>query len=266
MVKITAIILTVFTILLFLYVFFNQRRLIYFPDKSKPSINLYNASKFKEISFQTSDGLKLVGWYKKPEKQKITLLYLHGNAGHFAHRLPLVQSYIARGYGIFLFSYRGYGGNPGKPHEKGLYLDAKAALKALKKQGQDCIVLFGESIGSAVAIELATQSKVQGLILKSPFNSLNRLARYHYPMLSFIKTWDKFDSLKKIKNISDIPTLFLHGEEDTIVPLAFTKELYNKANGPKKLIIYPHKGHNDLASKQLYQDVLEFLQRQITCP
>lgn len=237
-----------------------QRNLIYFPMHQTPIRTAFQAESFQDVEIKTADELMLTAWYRPAREDKPTILYLHGNAGHIGYRVQLVQDYLAEGFGVFLLEYRGYGGNPGKPTESGLYHDGRAALNYLHNHGVPAkhVVLFGESLGAGVAVQLATERPVCAVILQSPFTSLSELARYHYPW-AILKPWDRFESLEKMNSIN-APLLILHGQLDRIVPFSQGKALYEAANQPKKMIAFEKGDHNTLWSESdFYQYVIDFI-------
>lgn len=252
--------LIICAILVLLYTF--QRRLIYFPALQTPRLQDYNAADMAVVSLQTPDDVTLTSWYKPAASNQPTVLFLHGNAGHIGYRMPLARQLINAGFGVFLLEYRGYGGNKGTPTEQGLYEDGRAALQFLKQKGiaPQHIILYGESLGTGVATQLAVEYPVCAVILQSPYTSLGSVARFHYPWL-FIKPWDQFDSLGRIQQIH-APLLILHGKRDQIVPFNEGLALFNQANEPKKMLAYDDKNHNDLWSAQGFtQEVIHFMQK-----
>lgn len=237
-------------------VWFFQRKLIYMPDKNRPTRAACQASDMDEVKLETQDGLSLYAWYKAPHRKQTTIVYYHGNGGNLCGRMPLVRQFIDHGYGVLLLSYRGYAGNPGKPSEKGLYQDARAALQFVYER-HSCAVVLGESLGTGVATQMATEFPVNGVILQSPYTSLVAMAKLHYPWL-FIEPSDKFQSDKKIQKVS-APLLVIHGEADNVVPHSQGQSLYALAKTNKKLLSYPGRGHADLWHDELYQKILAFL-------
>lgn len=223
-----------------------QRQWIYFPAKQKPRLQDFHATDMSLVSIQTKDHLELSSWYKPAINNQATVLFLHGNAGHIGYRMPLARQFINAGFGILLLEYRGYGGNSGSPTEEGLYDDGFSALNYLYQQGvkPKQVILYGESLGTAVATKLAVDNVVCAVILQSPFTSLQDLSRFHYPWI-MIKPWDRFNSLERIKQ-NHSPLLVLHGKEDRIVPFAEGLTIFNQANEPKKMLAFEHKDHNDL--------------------
>jgi len=177
----------------------------------------------------------------------------------------LIRPYLDKGIGVLLLGYRGYGGNPGKPNEQGLYQDSRAAWSYLKKQKipNQCIVLYGESIGTGPAIQLASEKPIAALILQSPFPSLIELGKQHYPI--FPIKWllkDRYMAIDKI-NVVDTPLLVLAAKYDFIVPASLSIKLYEKANQPKQFKLYEHGGHNDLYLS-VPQDVIAFIKEAVT--
>lgn len=242
-----------------LSIYFLQRYLIYVPAKVVPTRQEYNALDMQEIQLTTSDGLRLLAWYKPAIPSMPTVLVFHGNAGDIGNRMPLARPFIASGFGVLLLEYRGYGGNPGSPNESGLYTDGAAAMEFLRKQSikDKLIVLYGESLGTGVATKIATQYPVCAVVLQSPYTSLVSLARQQYSWIP-LKPWDKFDSLSRIKSIK-APLLILHGEKDTLVPFDEGLTLFNNALSPKKMVAIPERGHNGLWDAKFFNEVIPFI-------
>jgi fermentation-respiration switch protein FrsA (DUF1100 family) len=250
-------------VLLLMYVF--QRHLIYFPDVHHPGLKKFQADDMAVVSLKTQDQVTLNSWYKPAINNQPTILFLHGNAGHIGYRMPLARQFIDAGLGIFLLEYRGYGGNKGHPSESGLYEDGRTALRFLEQQGikPEQTVLYGESLGTAVATKLAKHRQVCAVILQSPFTSLVYLSRYHYPWL-IMKPWDEFNSLDRITAIN-APLLVLHGKQDQIVPYSQGLTLYNTAKEPKKILSFEEKGHNNLwSSPGFSNEIIRFIQAHCT--
>ncbi len=229
--------------------FVAQRHLMYFPDRSKPDFTRTGVPAMEEVVATTSDGLDLTMWYHPPARPGAPVVTLfQGNAGHMGHRGFKVSPFVAAGFGMLLAEYRGYGGNPGSPTETGLYRDGRAALEVLKRKGiaPGQIVLYGESLGSAVVVQLATERMFRAVILEAPFTSAADLAASHFwfvPARYLI--WDRFESLAKIGRIR-APLLVIHGEKDGIVPVRYGRELFAAAPEPKQVRYIPEGGHNDL--------------------
>ncbi len=224
--------------LIFGYVRYIELRSIFFPTKeiefSPTDINL----PFQDIYIDTEDSLKINAWFIPYNNAKYTLLFFHGNGGNISHRLDKIQLLRKAGVNIFIIDYRGYGASQGRPTENGLYLDARGAYDYLLnlrniKPGQ--IILYGESMGTAVAINLASQVSIKALILEGGFSSARDMAKRYYPYLPAFLFSIRFDSLSKIKEIN-APKLFLHSQDDEIVPFKLAQRLFKTASEPKQLV------------------------------
>ena len=227
-----------------------QRALLYFPADNLPTPVEIGATDYDVVRLMTADGLSLTAWHATAEEGRPTIVYLQGNAGNIAGRVPKLRPFRAAGYGVLLVGYRGYGGNPGTPSEAGLLADGVAGLTYLADVGvsPDRVVLFGESLGSAVAIRLAASHRVAALILEAPFTSIIDAGRYHYPLLP-VETLaeDRFDSIRHIAGVT-APVLIVHGERDRIVPVAQGRRLLAAAPEPKRGVFLPRASHNNLAA------------------
>lgn len=263
--KFITVILLIFIILV-ITAYFLQRSIIYQPSGGRLSLDEWGMTGMKEVILNTHDGLAIISWYKPASNGKATLVYFQGNAGNIAMRGKIVQPFIEKGYGILLVGYRGYNGNPGQPTEQDFYQDAETVWHFLLSQHipPNCIVLYGESLGSGVAIQLASQHQVGALIVLAPYTSMLALGYYHYPFLPVkLILKDHFDSLSKIANVK-VPLLVLAAENDSVVPLNFSKRLYEAANSPKVFIVYRRTSHNDLSNK-VQKSVISFLEKYLNC-
>lgn len=239
-----------------------QRNLIYFPDKEVAQLPTYDDINVEALNVATENGLNLRGWFVKPQDNKPTIVFFHGNASKHEYSLYKIMPYLRDGYGFLSIGYRGYGGNPGKPHEQGLYTDSRAFINALKQSGvaEENIILYGQSIGTGVAVQMAIEyPKAQALILESPYTSLVDIAaaKYFFVPVRFLLK-DKFDSYSKISDIK-IPTLIIHGRDDRVIPFRFGEKLFKQANEPKKLLALDNIGHNNIPENQAYTAVIYFL-------
>lgn len=222
-----------------------QRSLIYFPDRSVPTLGPGDTA-WEVIEYDTEDGLRLNGWYLPPEARAPVVIVFNGNAGNRGDRMPLGRRLTAAGFGVLLTDYRGYGGNPGGPSADGLGRDARAAAGFVGQRSPGHpVVYFGESLGAAVAVELATSAPPDVLILRSPFTSLVEVGRVHYPWLPV--GWllkDRYPSLDRMAAIK-APTLVIAGDADGTIPLHQSRLIYEAAPDPSELLVVPGADHND---------------------
>jgi fermentation-respiration switch protein FrsA (DUF1100 family) len=226
-----------------------EDQFIYFPSRALVGTPADLGLTYREVWFEADDGVTLHGWWV-PGRTGVTWLWLHGNAGNIGHRLENIALLHERlGVSTFIFDYRGYGQSAGRPSEDGLYRDGAAALaqvRGLPDADPERTVLFGRSLGAAVAVELATREAVRGLILESPFTSIRAMARVALPYLPlgpFLRT--RFDSLAKVPRLY-VPLLVLHSPTDEVVPYAQGEELFAAAPEPKRFhAIGGGAGHND---------------------
>lgn len=243
------------------WMFFAQRSLMYFPDRSVPDPAAAGFPDMTVVSYTTEDGLDLSAWYKEAPAGKPTVVYFHGNAGNLHNHSWVARPLIGAGYGVLLVEYRGYGGNPGAPTEDGLYADGRAALAFLDQKGvgMDGIVLFGQSLGTGVAVKLAAETAPKALILQSPYTSIadvGQRAYWYMPVKLLAK--DRFDSKSRIGGVT-APLYVVYAEEDEIVPPDITLALFDAAGEPKTIEAVPGARHNDLGSSGGIEKVLAFL-------
>ena len=215
-------------------VYFFQRKLLYHPFS--PQITgkglIHN---FETINFKTSDNFELKGWFHLKNSNKKTILFLHGNAGNLDNRIDKLNFLGNMDINFLIISWRGYSGNPGNPSETGLYKDALGGIEWLNKKGisNDRIILYGESLGTAIATEVGQNNNFAGIILEAPFTSMVDMGQKIYPIfpVKFLLK-DKYESKNKIKNIKS-PILVLHGRKDKIVPFYMGEKIFEMANSPK---------------------------------
>ncbi|MEE8171782.1 MAG: alpha/beta hydrolase [Alphaproteobacteria bacterium] len=243
-------------------VFAGQRRLMYFPDSERPTPAASGVPEMADVSLATEDGLSLLAWHRPPARAALpTLVYFHGNAGHIGMRAHKVRPYLDAGFGVLLTTWRGYSGNPGTPSEDGLYRDGRAALAYLQEAGAapQGIVLYGESLGTGIAVHLAEARAPAALVLEAPFSSIADVAQARMPLLP-VKSLllDRFDSRSKIAAVA-APLLIVHGARDGTIPLRFGKKLFQAAGEPKTMHVYPEAGHNDLYEHGMASLVIDFL-------
>ena len=241
------LVLTIFFLYLFVLVFlyFYQRNLLYHPNE-----NNYSGDKIlvdiKKVKIVTSDNIELLGWFhEKNLNDYKTLIYFHGNAGSLENRIHKLNHFKDMNINFLIIAWRGFSGNNGKPTEQGLYEDGKSAINWLAKLGVDekNLILYGESLGTGIATQLAQNKNYSGVILETPFTSMVDAAKMHYPYIpvNFLLK-DKYENYKKIKNINS-PILVMHGEVDQIVPFAMGKKIYEIANEPKYSYFTKYDNH-----------------------
>jgi fermentation-respiration switch protein FrsA (DUF1100 family) len=225
-----------------------EKHLIYFPMRAHEVTPAGLGLAHEEVELRAEDGVRLHGWFLPAKGSRLTVLVCHGNAGNVSHRLDralLMQSRLD--VDTFLFDYRGYGRSEGSPDEEGTYRDGRAAYRWLiaRGLGPERVVLFGESLGSAVALQLAVEVEARALVLESPFASVPEMARAVYPFLPvwpFVRT--RYDNVSKVARLR-MPLLVLHGERDEIVPFAQGRRVFEAAPQPKRFFAIPGASHND---------------------
>ena len=245
-------------VLALMYVF--QRAMMYFPDPRRVAPADAGLPQAEEVTFASADGESLLAWYVAPREGKPLVLYFQGNAEGLPARVGRFTWLTADGTGLLALCYRGYGGSTGTPTEDGLIADAVAAYgfaRAHYPAGR--IVLFGESLGTAVTVALAAGHEVAGVILDAPFTSAAEVGAAAYPFAPV--RWlmkDKFRSDERIGRVA-APLLVLHGEEDRIVPIRFGEKLFALAREPKRFVRFPQGGHVNLDDFGAAKVVKEFL-------
>ena len=251
-----------------------QRRLLYFPTPGPvpPAASVLPGA--EDVTFETADGLRLAGWFvpappgdpaDRVGRARPAVLVCNGNGGDRSMRAPLAAALSRMGLAVLLFDYRGYGGNPGHPTEEGLAADARAALAYLAGRPEvdpERVIYFGESLGAAVALRLATERPPAALVLRSPFASLAEVGRRHYPVLPVsLLLRDRYDSAALAGRL-DAPLLVVAGGRDQIVPAGHSRRLFDAAPQPKRLVVFDGAGHNDdelLAGPRLLAELRTFL-------
>ena len=227
--------------------YLGQRRLLYFLDPRRTEPATAGLADVREMTISTPDGQKLIAWYGKAKPGKPTLLFFHGNGGALEHRGLLMRKYLDHGYGMFMLTYRGFGGSTGSPTEKDNVADAGLAYDRLMSEGvpPTSIILYGESLGSGVATQVAKTKRAAGLILDSPFTSVTDRAAEIYPFLPVrLLLADRYESSRHIRDVR-MPLLIIHGEADQVVPVRMGRALFALANEPKSIATFPGGGHNN---------------------
>jgi fermentation-respiration switch protein FrsA (DUF1100 family) len=242
--------------------FLFQRRLTYFPDPQRASPASFNLAGVEERIIATPDGEHLVTWFAPAAPGRPTILYFHGNAGSLANRSERVRRLLARGWGVLFMSYRGYSGSSGKPSESANVADAKLAYDVLRKAGvvPDDIIVYGESLGSGVAVQVAAEKQVGGLVLDAPYTSIVDVAEVSYPYLPvrpFI--FDRYETMRFLPNVK-APLLVMHGEDDRVIPVEMGKAVYAAANAPKEIVTFPRAGHSDHHLHGSYDELFRWVE------
>jgi len=247
-----------------------QRHLIYHPDKNIAAPAKYNLEGFKEYFVPSSGGVTLQLWYRTAAHGMPTIAYFHGNASNMGERAGIFAALAQKGFGVLGVSYRGYGKSTGSPSEQGLYDDARTSIRFLTEHHHiplKHIILFGESLGSGVAVQMATEYDVGGLVLEAPYTSVSaRGAEIYFYVPVKLMIQDKFDSLSKIGKVK-APLLLFHGERDETIPIRMGKAVFAAATSPKEAVYFPEGGHADFDSFVLAEHVWEFAEKyRLTTP
>jgi uncharacterized protein len=225
--------------------------LLYFPSRAIIETPGRAGLDYRDLWLETDDGERLHGWWIGARTERLGhLLLCHGNAGNVGDRVLHAALLTAAGFDVLLFDYRGYGRSSGRPSEAGTYHDARAALTCLLEQpGVDPgrVLYLGESLGGAVALDLALDRPPAGLVLLSAFSGIRELGRVHYPFVPAALVPDAYPALRRIHELR-APLLVLHGDRDDIVPLSHGEALFEAAPEPKRMRVFPGLGHNDLVS------------------
>ncbi len=258
--------LVIFLVAGFLFLRYFENHFIFYPTKEVQIFPKDRGLDFEDIFFKTNDTIKLNAWFIPSPKAKFTILFCHGNAGNISHRLEKILFLHSLSCNVFIFDYRGYGLSKGRPSEKGLYLDTRAAYEYLVSRGirQEEIIGYGESIGSAAIIDLASTQPIAALITEGAFSSGKDMARNAFPFLPYWIFSLRLDSERKIKSVK-IHKLLIHSLNDEIVPFEMGSKLYNAAPEPKEFLKV-QGGHNSCffdSQELLKEKMSEFLAKVV---
>lgn len=225
--------------------------LLFFPTRAIEQTPAQAGLAYRELAFEAEDGERLHGWRLDRRSAPIGhVLLCHGNGGNIGDRVLFAALLTAAGFDVVLFDYRGYGRSSGRPSEQGTYRDARAALACLLAQpGVEAsrMLLLGESLGGAVAVDLALAHPPAGLVLVSAFTNIRAMARLHYPFIPAALVPDAYPSLRRIGDLR-APLLVLHAEGDEVVPLSHARDLFEAAPEPKRIRTLPGVGHGDIVA------------------
>jgi uncharacterized protein len=240
--------------------YFAQRSLMYFPDRTRTPPAEAGLPQAEEIELTTGDGERVIAWHVPPRGDKPVVLYFQGNGGALNLRAQRFARLTSDGTGLIALSYRGYGGSTGRPSEAGLLRDAEATYAfATARYQAERLVLYGESLGSGVAVALAAEHKVGKVILEAPYTSAVEIGAAAYPFLPVrLLMHDQFRSDERIGKLT-APVLVLHGARDSVIPIAYGERLYALISAPKKFVRFPEGHHSDLDSHGAQIAVRDFL-------
>ena len=241
--------------------FFFQRKLLYHPSENNYFGDKLTIS-IEKVKIKTKDGIELLSWYhNKNLIDYKTILFLHGNAGSLENRIHKINHFNDMNVNFLLISWRGFNGNKGQTTEQGLYEDARSAVRWLNAKGipENNIIIYGESLGTGVAAEIAQNKNFAGIILESPFTSMIDAGKSKYPFLPVkILLKDKYESNKKIMNIKS-PILIMHGKIDNVVPFSMGKKMYELANEPKYSYFSEYDDHMMEFNESLLKVIKNFI-------
>jgi len=251
---------SVFYFSLLAALFIGQRSFLYHPDTNLEAPARYGVPQFQILTDVSRENL--VHWYGAPSNKDFPVIVLfHGNAGHVGYRAYKAKIFMEQGYGVLLAGYSGFGTNAGSPSEQSLYADGRSALNKLKVVGidQKTVILYGESLGTGVVVQMALEGYGSALILEASYSSMVDVAFHHYPIFPVsLLLKDQFKSADKIGHIA-LPKLLIHGSQDTVIPVKYGERLYKNAAEPKQWHQIETAGHNDLYEHGAAGEILKFL-------
>ncbi len=245
--------------------YLGQRSLLYRPDGTVPDLHAHGVADMTAIRIPVGSGVESLAWWHPPrEPGRPVVVYFHGNAGHIGERAYKARRMIDAGFGVLLAGYRYNAGAGGAPSEAALLTDGQTAILQLVEQGyaMDQLILYGESLGSGVAVALAADNGVGGVILETPYSSIAEVAQAIYwfaPAKWLIR--DRYDSMAQVGRIR-APILIFHGDADNTIPIRFARRLYEAAPKPKEAHFLPGGGHTDLYDLGAGELVIDFLERR----
>lgn len=241
-----------------------DERLLFFPSKFPAGDWTPKDLQFDDVVFESKDKTRLRGWYCPCQNRRSVVLMTHGNAGHIADRAPLLRYLQTRAkVAVFIFDYRGYGKSEGTPTVDAVLDDARAArsqLRWMASINDSEMLLMGESLGGAIAVQLAAESAPRGLILQSTFSSLRDVADIHFPALSWLVPEDKLNSCSALQRYSG-PLFQSHGTADRTIPLPLAEKLFAAGNEPKQLLKIPNAGHNNWPTDNYLSHLNSFIDK-----
>ena len=241
--------------------YFSQRRLTFNVSGTPNKPEYYGLSNNIETYIKISKSINLISWFIKPKKNMPIIVYFHGNSFDIGERAYRIKRYIDKNWSVLIISWRGYSGNRGKPTEKNLYIDGESALDWIAENTYSefsDLVIYGESLGTGVALELGKKYKFASIILEAPFTSIPDIAKKRYkifPTKFLVK--DKFNNLEKINHIKS-PLLIISGKNDEVVPHIHSQILFEKAKVIKESVFIDEAMHNNLYDFDIEKNVINF--------
>jgi uncharacterized protein len=238
-----------------------QRKLLYFPSPQRVPPAVTGLQGVTERVLQTPDGQQIITWVGPSKPGFPTILYFHGNGGNLSGRAARMATYLAQGYGMTMMSYRSFSGSTGSPSETANVADALQAFDTLVADGMhpSNIIVYGESLGSGVATQVAAARPVGGIILDAPYTSTVDVGAANYWFLPVrLLMFDRYETIRHIKNVT-APLLILHGERDAVIPVAMGRAVHAAAASPKEIKIFPRAGHDDHTQYGSYDATFRWL-------
>ncbi|MCG2710952.1 MAG: alpha/beta hydrolase [Candidatus Omnitrophica bacterium] len=228
----------------YIYIRYLEKSSLYYPLRQLEGTPTEIGLPYENVFFNASDNTKLHGWFVPATDAKATVIFVHGNGGNISHRLDKIRVFNELNVNLFIFDYRGYGRSKGVSGEQGLYLDIQAAYDYIRrKDSTGKVIIYGESLGGSLAVDLASKADIDGLILEGAFTSVADMAKIVYPWLPAVLLKTKFDTISKISHVK-APKLHFHAEFDDVVPLSMGSRLFKAAKEPKKFVLLEGM-HND---------------------
>lgn len=250
-----------FLLLLILYLV--QDYMIFPVQKYSQSPADVGLTEFSEIKFTANDGKTTMAWFKRPDKNNPIYVYFAGNAESYVRSNEILSGLAANGSGVLALIYRGYGKSTDTPSEQGFYNDAQSLIDYIKSKFDNKIIVIGRSIGTGVAVEVAANNQLDGIVLWSPYTTLEEVAADQYPIFPIKKLGMmnvKFDSAAKIKKVSE-PVLFIHGKNDSLIKISNAKQLFSLANEPKRFVVFDNADHINFNSEDIISEINKFVWR-----
>jgi fermentation-respiration switch protein FrsA (DUF1100 family) len=240
-----------------------QTRLVYFPDPARIDPRQLGLGGVEERWLTAPDGTRVIAWHAPARAGQPTLLYFHGNGGNLANRAFIIRRFMAEGVGVYMMSYRGYSGSGGRPSEAANVADARLAYADLRNRGVPAarLVLYGESLGTGIAVQLATAEPAAALILEAPYTSVVDIGAQQFPFLPVRRIMTERYETSAVIGAARLPLLVVHGEADRVIPVAMGRAVFAAAAlaAPKRLVTLPGAGHNDHHRYGSFEAIMAFL-------